>query len=224
MNFSEIPVDNLKELGNHRLKAGWCRTDDLKQHSYLHPDFDRDLKFAISLVFPLSNEIIDAIDDKPTSLYQHHYRTVNAYLDREALILSNSIQNAGFRALPVPVTVSVDEFHGHLSNRMVGMLSGLGWIGKSALLVIPEFGARVRLVTILTDLPLPLPQEWMESRCGDCRECIDICPVKAIGDDPKAFNRQLCYKYLKSLIKHGIVEELICGLCVKACRKGVYLR
>jgi len=154
LRFSDIPQDNENELGKYRLKTGWCRTDDLKTHSYLHPDFDRDLPFAISILYPLSNEIIDTIEDKPTKVYQHHYRTVNQYLDREALDMSLAIEQAGFRALPVPVTVSVDPFHGHLSNRMVGMLSGLGWIGKSALLVTPEYGARVRLVTVLTDLPL----------------------------------------------------------------------
>lgn len=212
--------ENAVEIRKSGLKVGWCRVDDLKRYSYLHPHFDRGLPTAISMALPLGDEIIDSIDELPNLIYQRHYRTVNHRLEAEALELAGAIQSGGYRALPVPVTISVDPYNGHLSHRMAGMLSGLGWIGKSSLLVTPENCARVRLVTVLTDLPLPGVPEPMPNRCGECRHCIEICPVGAIGEDPRDINRELCYNYLKSLIRRGIVEELICGLCIKVCDGG----
>ncbi len=55
--------------------------------------------------------------------------------------------------------------------------AGLGWIGKTALFVSPEFGPAVRLATVFTDLELPTGEPVTESRCGDCRACVDACPA-----------------------------------------------
>ena len=220
MIFSSEPAANALELKEHHLKVGWCRVDELKRLSYLHRDLDMGMIWAVSIAFPLSAAVIDSIDKFPNLVYQNHYRAVNTRLEMEALELSQSIAEAGFNALPVPVTVSVDLYYGHLSHRMSAMLSGLGWIGKSALLVTPEYNARVRLVTVLTNLPLPEPVEPIQFGCGDCRKCIDICPAGAIQEDPRNFKREICYKYLNSLITKGVVEELICGLCIKVCDGG----
>jgi len=218
MIFSPEPQVNAALLRDSTLKIGWCLTDDLKRKSYLHHDIDRGLPYAISIAFPLNDEIIDSIEHKPNLLYQQHYRSINQRLEAEALELARSIQSSGFRALPAPVTVSVDPFHGHLSHRMAAMLSGQGWIGKSALLITPGFGARVRLVTVLTNLPLSPPPQSMVFKCGDCRDCIEACPVNAITEDARNFKRELCYRYLESLINQDVVEEWICGLCVKVCK------
>ena len=220
MKFSADSENNSLSLKRADLKVGWCKVSDLKRESFLHKDLDNGLTSAISLAFPLMNSVIDSIDEKPNLLYQQHYRTVNIRLELEALNLSSQIQSSGFRALPVPVSLSVEPLRGHLSHRMAAMLSGLGWIGKSALLITPEYFARVRLVTVLTDLPLPESANLPENGCGDCRKCIEICPVKAIRDDAHDIRREICLKYLDSLINKGIVQEHICGLCVKVCRGG----
>ena len=101
------------------------------------------------------------------------------------------------------------------------MLAGIGWIGRSALLVTPDKGAQLRLITVLTDYPFKVADKCHDFACGECRKCIDICPVKAIGENPREIRREVCYKYLQSLIGRGIVEELICGLCIKVCNGGL---
>ena len=54
--------------------------------------------------------------------------------------------------------------------KMAGRLAGLGWIGRSSLLVIPGPGPRVVLGAVLTDAPLPATCEKpMDSHCGPCR-------------------------------------------------------
>ena len=220
MSFSEDRDKNAALLQKPGVITGWCKISDLEGESFLHENLQQNLTHAISIGFPLINSVIESIEKHPNAIYQQHYRTVNIRLNEEALQLSSEIQNAGFRALPVPASVSVDPLHGHLSHRMAAMLSGLGWIGRSSLLITPEYNARIRLVTVLTDLPLPEPTPLVESGCDDCRKCIDICPVNAIQDDARDIKREICYKYLESLIKTGIIEEYICGLCIKACNGG----
>ena len=196
---------------------GWCGTTELEEESYLDDELKIGLPNVISLVYPLIGEVFETYDKYPSGVYQDHYRIVNGYLNAEALKLCRYISNLGFKALPVPASQSVEPFYGHLSHRMAALLSGNGWIGKSALLITEEHQAKVRLVTILTDLPLTGRKPQVPYLCADCRKCIDVCPVKAITEDPKGIRREICYKYLQSLIKRDIVEELICGLCIKVC-------
>ena len=42
------------------------------------------------------------------------------------------------------------------SHKMAAHLAGLGWIGKSCLLVTPQYGPRVRWTTVLTDYPFSM--------------------------------------------------------------------
>jgi len=145
---------------------GVARIDNLNQHLIgIFPQTVEDLSFAISLAVRLSDKIIDDIKDHPTQLYLHHYRQVNYLLDRVALLLSNFIQQQGYQALPIPASQVIDWEHqkGHLSHKLVASEAGLGWIGRNNLLVTPTWGARVRLVTILTDFPLLTYQKLSRS-------------------------------------------------------------
>jgi ferredoxin len=64
-------------------------------------------------------------------------------------------------------------------HKLTAHLAGLGWIGKSCMLITPEAGPRVRWITILTDAPLSVTGTPMDERCGSCTECVDICPVSS---------------------------------------------
>ncbi len=99
-------------------------------------------------------------------------------------------------------------------------MAGLGWIGKSCLLVTPDHGPRVRWVTVLTDAPLEPTGSPMEPRCGECTACVDIYPVPAFTgrifspDEPREarFNAAACDRYFKEREKNDGVAT--CGLCV----------
>ncbi len=174
---------------------------------------------AISLAFRLSDPIIEELEDRPTLLYYHHYKQANYFLDRLALILSSHIQNEGWRTIPIPASQTIDWERqlGHLSHKKVAQRAGLGWIGRSNLLVTPQYGARVRLVTILTDMPLP-PDSPSAGSCGSCRDCLSTCPVGAIKENQEDFDHIKCFEKLRQFRKFGYVGQYICGLCVKACK------
>jgi epoxyqueuosine reductase QueG len=176
--------------------------------------FDRGISMGKRLV----DGVLEEIKDRPTRLYFHHYRQLNFFLDRAAFLLSSRIQELGYDALPIPASQILDweNQRAHLSHKKVGHLAGLGWMGRSNLLVNPDCGARFRLVTVLTDMPLEAGSPLRDG-CGECMECLYVCPAQAIKEKREDFDHRACFEKLKEFRKKGIVGQHICGVCVKAC-------
>jgi len=174
---------------------------------------------AVCLGLRLAQGILDEISCAPTRLYFHHYRTVNASLDQAALRIANFIQNKGFRTLPIPASIILDweNQKAHLSHKKLGVLAGLGWIGRNNLLVNKKLGSQFRLVTILTDMPLKTDTQTKDG-CGACRLCVKICPAEAIKESPGDFDHLKCFEKLKDFQKRKLVDQYICGVCVNACK------
>lgn len=173
---------------------------------------------AVSLGVRLSSAILDEIESCPTKLYFHHYRTLNAFLDQIALRLANLIQDKGFLALPIPASQIIDwqNQKGHLSHKKIGYLAGLGWHGRNNLLVNKTLGSQFRMASVLTNMPLKKDSPVAHT-CGDCRLCSKACPVAAIKEGPLDFNHLACFEKLKDFQRQRLVDQYICGICVKAC-------
>ncbi len=110
-------------------------------------------------------------------------------------------------------------------HKTVATRAGLGWIGKSALLVTCEYGSAIRLASVLTDAPLPVGTPTNHSLCGDCHACVDACPgraIKGVSWQVGMFRDELydalaCRETcLKQSAKLGI-QRTICGVCINAC-------
>ena len=177
------------------------------------------LPFAISVGYHLSDVVLEGIENQPTPHYFHHYQRINILLDTIALILNAAIQELGYQAMPVAASQLIDwkSQRGHLSHKHVARAAGLGWIGRNNLLVNERFGARIRLVTVLTDLPLVVDTPTSRD-CGSCKDCLTVCPVGAIKEQQADFNHVGCYEQLKIFSKTLHLSHHICGVCVKACR------
>jgi len=183
---------------------------------------------AITLVVRMNDVIIDQIDKKPTYAYYHSYRTVNMFLDLTAFRLCEEIRREGYRSFPIAASQSVhhleDPYTGLFSHKTGAVLSGLGFIGKSALFIHREHGPRVRLATVLTDMPLPKALPKMECRCKDCMVCTSLCPANAIkgvlpGDDicrDDLIDAEKCSSYMKMANK-DVGRGAVCGICVSKC-------
>ncbi len=198
---------------------GAADISSLKDGFAVSPEVVAPLNNAVCLGARTSVQVLSEIQEHPTKLYFHHYRTINMFLDQLALRLSNHIQNLGFRSLPIPASQIVDwqKQTAHLSHKHIGYLAGLGWIGRNNLLVNKKFGSHFRLVTVLTDMPLKLDKPSKED-CGNCRACMVVCPVKAIKEKREDFDHLGCFALLKDFQKQRLAEQFICGICIKACR------
>jgi len=165
--------------------------------------------------------------------YIHHiYSVVNQRLDQAALSVAGFLMERGYLAFPVPASqvLSYETYTGLAPHKTAAHLSGLGWIGRSALLVTRKYGPRVRFATVYTDAPLPAGTP-AKNRCGSCRLCVDACPAGAMTGE--AFSEEkprdhiydagLCNEYMRErrlslLGKHVFGGN--CGLCVQSCHFG----
>lgn len=100
--------------------------------------------------------------------------------------------------------------------------AGLGWRGMSGLLITPEFGPRVRLAAVFTEIenfPVHKDDEhkWILDFCQTCKRCLRECPANAFYDEPINQNNGLvtvldnarCFPYFAR--NHG------CSVCIKVC-------
>lgn len=191
----------------------------LELSPHMTPELSSGLEKAISMGVLLSRKILDDIKGHPTPLYSYHYRRANNALDQLGIVIANRIQALGYQALPVPASQIVDweKQTGLISHREAAYSAGLGFRGLNSLLVNPRFGAQVRLVTVLTDMPLKTDEPIREGHCASCMACLSLCPAGAIGQKQEEFNRWACLDKLKEFSKKPGIGQYICGICVKAC-------
>ena len=179
---------------------------------------------AISIGMQLCDDIVEQHtpnEPRRHSLYWHHvYEVVSRALDFLAYDVARWLIEKGFKAFPVPASApyNFDKLEGIFSHKLAAHLAGVGWIGKSCLLLTDRFGPRVRLVSVLTDAPLDAGTPF-DRACGKCHVCVDTCPVKAFtgvefrADEGREvrFDVFKCSEYRR---------EHPCGLCVSSCPMG----
>lgn len=214
---------NKEELKNYCLEQGadlfgFADISQEKKSFNLPEELTSDLNRAVSLAVSISRAVLTDIKDAPTKLYFHHYRTTNVFLDQLALKVCHWLQRQAAKAVPIPASQILDwqKQTAHLSHKRIAYLAGLGWIGRNNLLVNEKLGANFRLVTILTDCGFEADKP-REFDCGPCRKCLEACPVSAIKEKPGDFDHLACFEKLKEFQKNRIVDQFICGVCVKNC-------
>jgi epoxyqueuosine reductase len=183
---------------------------------------------AVSIGIQYPRDVVNQLLEGPTHTYLYYYKILNAKLDDIALQVAIELEKEGYRSFPVPASqrVTDDRLAGIFSHRMAAHLSGLGWIGKNSSLITREYGPRLRLVTILTDAPLPYDAPFEGDLCGECTKCVVACPSGAVvgnpfrEDDPleKRFIGQLCDVHLSRV--RNTFGKRICGKCLASCPYG----
>jgi epoxyqueuosine reductase len=203
------------------------------------PDSPCGLNYAVSIVVPLSDAVVDEIGNGSlsaensaftTHTYYHHYRTVNVFIDSMLLQAGFLLQSEGYKYIPVGASQTINtgksrEHFGRYSHKKAAVLAGLGTIGKSALFLHNRFGPRVRLGTLFTDCPLAETSFTAQSACGNCKLCADACPAKAIkgihwypGIEREAMlDAAACNAYMREHFM-DIGRGAVCGICMKVCR------
>ena len=75
------------------------------------------LGFVISYTIPLSNSVVDGIDNAPTHTYFHHYRSINALIDHLSLRVGLMLAQNGYNYAAVPASQSVNGMQGIYSHK-----------------------------------------------------------------------------------------------------------
>lgn len=94
---------------------------------------------------------------------------------------------------------------GPVLEKPIAVAAGLGWQGKSTILLNEEHGTWLFTGVIFTTLELE-PDQAPADRCGTCTRCIDACPTHAITA-PYQLDARKCISYLTIEHKGSIPLE-----------------
>jgi len=129
---------------------------------------------------------------------------------------------AAIRQLGYPARAHMDGNY-RVICPLVARDAGLGEIGRMGLLMTPDYGPRVRLGAVTTNLTLlpdpPMDGSSMIDFCAICKKCAQNCPSQSIpfGDRQEMdgalrwkINSDTCYRY-------WTVSGTDCGRCMTVC-------
>ena len=218
--FEKELTDYLKELGASLIGFG-----DL---SYINQKLNNNMKYGISIAVKLNHNVVKGIKNGSTKEYYDDYNKVNDILNNIADSCVKFINDKGYNAIGQTSTyiTSDDNLTTPMPHKTVATRAGLGWIGKNALLITPEYGSAIRLTSVITDMPLKTNNSINESMCGTCAKCKTTCPAKAIKGSLWNVNSQRedlidpykCRKTARKLFKERVgIEITLCGKCIEVC-------
>lgn len=183
--------------------------------------------FIISFGIKYSNSVIEQLPKDDELLNERidlgKISTV-IYNKAEKYIKKNNKNSHFYRMNNIHDILNIDLEK--YNQKALATISGIGWIGKSSLLITKEFGPRIRLGTFFTDMELLTEKPIQRSCCSDCDICVKACPVGAINyldwdikNNKKLINKEICIGYLENNLKDKKRREF-CGLCMKECPYG----
>ncbi len=138
-----------------------------------------------------------------------------------ANLVATFIRGLGYRAAP--------SGNDTASSIPLAMAAGLGELGRMGLLVTREFGPRVRICKVFTDMPLAHDDYapfGVTQFCITCKKCAERCPSKAItrGDQttvgPSLSNHSGVQKWYinpEKCFMFWVENWMDCNNCVKVC-------
>lgn len=194
--------------------------------SGLAPD---DYQKAVVAAIALPPEVLDEIPVGPTPAYIQLYKDYNRRLEDMSRAAAALLTEQGYRSLALcgeNAPWSRETMASPFPYKTSATRAGLGWVGKCALLVTPEYGSAVRLTVALTDAPLEVAQPITQSRCGDCTACMEACPGQAVRG--ALWHAGLAREALVDIpacdtAARGLAQQTlgyattICGRCFAAC-------
>lgn len=211
MEYDEELTDIVKEeatdLGADKVGVADAERADGTRMFFASPySFLKDAKSILSLclsypkgAFGYSGEDFYVI----VSSFGNTRKLLNDRLNELALSLAAFLEEKGYKAVPLPSVLPVDERRWTscmVSNRYIGQLAGLGGIGRNNFLLTPEWGPRVELTSVITNAPMrpdgpKLAEKIYRENCEDCFKCVEACRSQALDrkkEPPYNFDLNKC--------------------------------
>ena len=165
-------------------------------------DYVREYLPGAGSVIIFAKEIPAPVYGMPVKEKTREMLAIAEALDKTAIRLSSLFTERGIPVKPVPlylpVTITDGTVRGLVRLKKIAAAGGLGEIGKSSLLITPQYGPRVFLSGVVTGREVPGPKNSDAGRetaapvspespapplCTGCGLCIKNCPGTAFGPD-----------------------------------------
>ena len=180
----------------------------------ISPDLKNVIVTAQQMDYDLIQTVPSALSGAATGLgYSHDALVVLSVAQYIRNLGYNAVASMNDSALAIPLAIK----------------AGLGEYGRNGLLITKEFGPRVRLGKIFTDMPLALDKPvnfGVREFCNQCNRCVSGCPVKAISEDMPStevynqsnikgvkkwsVNGEKCFSYWAA-------QNSDCSICIRIC-------
>lgn len=177
---------------------------------------------VISLVFAYKPDFLTYDESKFHKLTLENKATINSVIET----LKDFLEEENIKYY-IPENSIDENFVGEFSSKLAATRAGLGWVGKNSAFITEEFGPRSRLGAILINLDLPVNEPVTESKCGQCKVCVESCPHNCIRGQnwTPGIERDLLFDAFKCKhVGHQKIEalgrEFSCGICVFSCPRG----
>jgi epoxyqueuosine reductase QueG len=203
--ITEEDIDKINEKAGELgiINIGYAK---LSNEIFLNDD---NIKYqnAIVLTMPIG---MDIINEKPGIESEKMNDRLYNKFGKVTYLISDELRKLGYETQVGHPREELTDFSALAQD------AGLGYIGKSGLLITPELASRVKIAAILTSIEnLPIKDEneheWIRNYCKRCSKCIKSCPELALVE-----------KENKQDKAHLIKERCIgcsdgCTYCIEGC-------
>lgn len=231
LGFTKVGFATLGEPASfHRFEA-WLEDDAhgtmryLENHRAIRADtrqLEPSMRSAIVLLTPYEPRPFDLRAHSPSLIARYALGDDYHELLRDKMrTLGERIEEA--TGASVKLRPAVDS--APILERDLAQRAGLGWTGKSTMLLSQTSGTYQFISELFTDLDIGEANEPVEDRCGRCTSCIDACPTGAISDSYYVDARR-CISYLTIELRGAIPRHLRpligehifgCDICQEVC-------
>ena len=208
-------------IGICEFDARWVYTHNYSRQNLTDKPMDLpdDLTYTVVIANEMHHQTIETV---PSALSgaatgQGYSKDIIAVLS-----ITQYIRNLGYRAIA--------SLNDTALSIPLAIQAGLGQYGRHGLLITPEYGPRVRIAKIFTDLPLVADEPidfGVTETCNICRRCSTGCPVKAIPFAAPDYETHDGISHIKGIKKWTINAKKCfkfwanqgtdCSICIRVC-------
>ncbi len=142
-------------------------------------------------------------------------KEMSLFLEKTSMEVVSLLERKGYHSLTIHTEDEFDPINrmGFMSLKVLAKGAGLGWQGRSLVIVSPQYGPIHRLIAVLTNMDLRVDIPVL-NQCQGCSVCVDECPTGALTlipfeDHPE--NREDVLNVRVCLGDHG------CEVCLVTC-------
>jgi epoxyqueuosine reductase QueG len=179
-------------------------------------ELDPSHKFAVVIAFEMDFDLVNTAPEAPSGI-----EVLRAYwrLGQIIIKVAEFIRFLGYSARAHHPRSFIGQGP-TLLHSAAALEAGLGEVGRMGLLITEEFGPRVRVATVTTELPLPQFKRktfGVEKYCETCHACRDACEGDAIPEEKSEVRCILKYTIDPYKCLPYFAKYDGCNLCVSKC-------